>query len=68
VTPFASAPPIWYHDLVVSYRMNRLTYTIGADNVTNSRPPTLLDGQSNTDLNTYDIDGPFVYFRITAAL
>jgi iron complex outermembrane receptor protein len=68
VTPFASAPPIWYHDLVVSYRMNKLTYTIGADNVTNSRPPTLLDGQSNTDLNTYDIDGPFVYFRITAAL
>ena len=68
VTPFSSAPAVWYHDLVVSYRAGKVTYTLGADNVTNRTPPVLLDGMSNTNLNTYDIDGPFVYFRISAAL
>jgi outer membrane receptor protein involved in Fe transport len=66
--PFASAGPIWYHDLVASYGRGRITYTVGADNVTDRRPPLLLDGQSNTDLNTYDIAGAFVYFRLSAAL
>ena len=66
--PFGSAPQVWYHDLVLSYRRKSVTYSLGADNVTNTHPPILLDGQSNTNLNTYDIDGPFVYFRITAAL
>lgn len=68
VTPFASAVPIWYHDLVASFHRRRATYTVGADNVTNRRPPLLRDGQSNTNLNTYDIDGTLVYFLLSAAI
>ncbi len=67
-TPFASAPAVWYHDLVASYHRGRVTYTVGADNVFDRKPPILLDGQSNTNLNTYDIDGIFAYFRISVAL
>jgi hypothetical protein len=68
VTPFARAGAIWYHDLVASYQWRKVVYTVGADNVFDRRPPLLLDGVSNTDLNTYDIDGTFLYFRISAAL
>jgi outer membrane receptor protein involved in Fe transport len=67
VTPFARAGAVWYHDLVASYRWNRVTYTLGADNVFDRRPPLLLDGLSNTNLNTYDIDGTFVYVRVSAS-
>lgn len=66
VTPFAAAT--WRHDLVVSFHRGPLTYALGADNVTDRRPPLLLDGQSNTNLNTYDVVGAFVYFRVSAKL
>jgi outer membrane receptor protein involved in Fe transport len=63
--PFASAPVVWYHDLVASYRYRATIFTVGADNVLDRKPPQLLDGISNTDLNTYDPDGVFVYARVT---
>jgi iron complex outermembrane receptor protein len=66
-TPDTSAPPIWYFDMLCSYRVGKVTYSIGANNITNQKPPILLDGVSNTDLNTYDVDGTFVYFRVAAS-
>jgi len=39
---------------------------VGVNNVTNQKPPILLDGVSNTNLNTYDVDGTFIYFRAVA--
>ena len=65
-TPDTYAPPIWYFDMLCSYRVGKVTYSIGANNITNQKPPILLDGVSNTDLNTYDVDGTFVYFRVAA--
>ena len=66
-TPYTSAPAVWYHDLVASYQHKGVIYTLGVDNVGDRKPPTLLDGLSNTNLNTYDIDGPFIYLRISSS-
>jgi iron complex outermembrane receptor protein len=66
-TPFASAPAVWYHDLVLSYVQDTTTYTVGVDNIFNRKPPILLDGISNTNLNTYDPDGMFFYVRMIHA-
>jgi iron complex outermembrane recepter protein len=67
VTPYTSAPAMLYNDLVASYRLGHYVFTLGVDNVTDTKPPVLLDGISNTNFNTYDIDGAFVYFRVSAS-
>jgi iron complex outermembrane recepter protein len=68
-TPFAHAPAIWYHDFVASYVMDKTTvFTLGVDNVFNQKPPVLLDGITNSDFNTYDPDGTFIYFRVAHAI
>ena len=66
VDPYAFAPPILYLDMLCSYHVGKLTYSVGVNNVTNQKPPILLDGVSNTNLNTYDVDGTFIYFRAVA--
>ncbi len=62
-TPFSRASGIFYHDLSVACRIAPATLTFGVDNLTNQRPPTLIDGVSNTNLNTYDVIGRFFFAR-----
>jgi iron complex outermembrane receptor protein len=63
--PFASTPGVWYHDLGASLQTARTTWRVGVDNLADRHPPTLIDGTSNTSLNTYDVIGRFVYVRVT---
>jgi len=60
-TPFSSAPAIVYHDVGAEWRRAAFTFRIGVDNLTNQRPPTLIDGVTNTNVNTYDVVGRSFY-------
>ena len=52
-----------YQDISVARRLGRLVITAGVDNLADTQPPTLVDGVTNTDVNTYDVLGRFVYAR-----
>ncbi len=62
--PFSTAPGIIYHDINLSHRSGRLLAMAGIDNLTDQRPPTLLDGETNTDTSTYDVVGRLFWARI----
>jgi outer membrane receptor protein involved in Fe transport len=62
-SPFARAPGIFYHDLSVELRSRGVDLALGMDNVANQKPPTLIDGVTNTNPNTYDVVGRYVYLR-----
>jgi outer membrane receptor protein involved in Fe transport len=61
---FTKAPGIFYQDLDVTRRFGRLTVMAGIDNVGDTRPPTLVDGETNTDTNTYDVLGRVFWGRM----
>ncbi|MDR3438297.1 TonB-dependent receptor domain-containing protein [Telmatospirillum sp.] len=61
VALYSKAPGVFYHDVEASWRLKPLTVRFGVDNVFDQKPPTLMDGQSNTDLNTYDVVGRFFF-------
>lgn len=56
-SPFGSVPGIFYHDLSATRRFSGLTVDCGVSNLTNRRPPTLIDGVTNTNTATYDVVG-----------
>ncbi len=60
----ARAPSIVYQDIEAQRRFGRLTAMIGVDNVADQRPPTLIDGETNTDTSTYDGVGRLVWARV----
>jgi outer membrane receptor protein involved in Fe transport len=62
------APGIFYHDAQVSWRLEPVTIRLGIDNVFDRKPPILLDGVSNTNLNTYDVVGRYFYCVTNVAL
>jgi outer membrane receptor protein involved in Fe transport len=62
-SPFASAPGIFYHDLSAGFKSQGIEIEVGIDNVANQKPPTLIDGVTNTNTNTYDVVGRYVYLR-----
>jgi iron complex outermembrane receptor protein len=62
-SPFARAPGIFYHDLSVELRAGRVDLELGVDNVADQKPPTLIDGVTNTNTNTYDVVGRYFYLR-----
>jgi outer membrane receptor protein involved in Fe transport len=64
--PFSSAPAIVYHDVGVEWRRGPFSVRFGVDNLTNQRPPTLIDGVTNTNVNTYDVVGRSFYVRAGA--
>ncbi len=64
--PFSKAPDVLYHDLSATWRRDRLTFVGGIENLLDQKPPTLLDGVTNTDTNTYDVVGRFLFVRCTA--
>jgi outer membrane receptor protein involved in Fe transport len=60
-TPFSTAPAIVYHDISVQWQGTPLTVAVGVDNLFNRQPPTLIDGATNTNTNTYDVIGRLLY-------
>jgi len=66
--PFNRASGIFYHDVNGKVRFNALTIRFGVDNLFNQTPPTLIDGTSNTNLNTYDVIGRYFYLRAALTL
>jgi outer membrane receptor protein involved in Fe transport len=61
---FRNAPDTFYQDVAVSKQLGRLTVLAGIDNIADTRPPTLVDGQTNTDTSTYDVVGRFMWARV----
>ena len=61
---FSSAPGVFYQDIDVSRRIGTLTAMAGIDNVADLRPPTLVDGETNTDTATYDVLGRLFWMRM----
>jgi iron complex outermembrane receptor protein len=64
---FTKAPDVIYQDIDITRHFGRLTAMAGIDNLADTRPPTLVDGQTNTDTSTYDVVGRVVWGRVTYA-
>jgi iron complex outermembrane receptor protein len=62
--PFGKAPGIFYEDVAASRRWKNVTIMAGIDNLADQRPPTLIDGETNTDTSTYDVLGRVFWGRI----
>jgi outer membrane receptor protein involved in Fe transport len=65
-TPFSTAPALVYHDISVEWRGAPLTVAVGVDNLFNRQPPTLIDGVTNTNTNTFDVIGRSFYVHAVA--
>jgi outer membrane receptor protein involved in Fe transport len=62
---FAKAPGIVYQDLDATRHFGGLTVMAGIDNLLDQRPPTLIDGETNTNTSTYDVLGRVFWGRLT---
>ena len=60
---FTHARAVTYVDLEASWTAHHETLTLGVDNLGDVTPPTLIDGATNTNLNTYDVVGRYVFAR-----
>jgi iron complex outermembrane recepter protein len=66
--PFDHVPRIWYVDTSARYSLSEnYDLTFGVRNIADKRPPIFIDAGSNTNLNTYDVLGRFVFARFTAS-
>ena len=63
-TPYSTAPNVFYEDVELTRRFKRVTAMVGADNLLDRRPPTLIDGETNTSTPTYDVVGRLVWARL----
>jgi iron complex outermembrane receptor protein len=63
---FTHARAVTYIDLEASYTLGRATFSVGIDNVGDVTPPRLIDGATNTNLNTYDAVGRVFFARASA--
>jgi hypothetical protein len=61
---FSKAPDMFYQDIDITRHFGRLTAMAGIDNLADIRPPTLIDGETNTDTSTYDVLGRVVWGRL----
>jgi len=64
---FTKAPDIFYQDVDVARRIGGFTAMAGIDNIADTRPPTLIDGETNTDTSTYDVLGRLFWARMSYA-
>jgi len=62
---FIKAPGIFYQSVSLTRRFGRITAMAGIDNLADTRPPTLVDGETNTSTSTYDVVGRFVWGRLS---
>jgi outer membrane receptor protein involved in Fe transport len=65
-TLFTKARSVFYQDVSMTRKFKRFSLLLGIDNVTNQAPPTLVDGVTNTDTNSYDVVGIFLWGRVVA--
>ncbi len=66
--PFGSIPDDWvndivYWDLSAQYTFDALTVVGGVSNLLDKTPPFFLDGDSNSNANTYDYVGRYFFTR-----
>ncbi|GGF20165.1 TonB-dependent receptor [Aliidongia dinghuensis] len=54
---------VFYHDIVGSYQLGRVTLIAGIDNLFDKNPPFYDDGTVNTSEYTYDVIGRFFYAK-----
>jgi iron complex outermembrane receptor protein len=66
--PDTRAAPLLYQDIDVSRRIGRVIVMAGVQNLADTPPPTLLDGETNTDTATYDVVGRFIWLRLRCLL
>jgi outer membrane receptor protein involved in Fe transport len=65
-SPYSKAPAIIYQDIEVSRSFGkRLVAMAGIDNLADQRPPTLIDGETNTSTSTYDVLGRVFWGRVS---
>jgi len=62
---YSKAPDVLYQDIDIARHFGRLTAMAGIDNLADTRPPTLVDGETNTNTSTYDVLGRVVWGRMT---
>lgn len=62
---YAASPCILYQDISLSRQIGKLAVLAGIDNVADTKPPTLVDGQTNTNTSTYDVIGRLVWARVS---
>jgi outer membrane receptor for ferrienterochelin and colicin len=68
--PYGSIPHDWtpqivYWDLSGQYTVNQFTVTGGIQNVMNKKPPFYMDGDTQTNGNTYDLIGRYFFARLS---
>jgi iron complex outermembrane receptor protein len=61
---FTKAPDVLYQDVDLTWRFGKLTAMAGVDNLADKRPPILVDGETNTSTNTYDVLGRVYWARL----
>ncbi len=64
---YDAAGGVAYQDLEVSRSARGVTAMLGVDNLFDVRPPVLLDGETNTSTQTYDVVGRLVFGRVSYA-
>jgi outer membrane receptor protein involved in Fe transport len=62
---FTKAPDIVYQDVDLARRFGGFTAMAGIDNIADTRPPTLIDGETNTNTSTYDVLGRVFWARMS---
>jgi iron complex outermembrane receptor protein len=68
--PYGSIPHDWtpsilYWDLSAQYTVNQFTVTGGIQNVMNKKPPFYMDGDTQSNGNTYDYIGRYFFARLS---
>jgi iron complex outermembrane recepter protein len=62
--PTKGVDPIAYWDIVVTYNVASWDFTLGVDNILDTDPPFVLDASVNTNVQTYDFMGRYIYGNI----
>jgi outer membrane receptor protein involved in Fe transport len=63
VALYDKTPGIFYHDVQIGWQQGSWRWTVGVDNLFDQKPPTLIDGETNTNSSTYDVIGRFFYLK-----
>jgi iron complex outermembrane recepter protein len=62
--PTKGVDPIAYWDMVITYNVAAWDFTLGLDNVLDKDPPFVLDASVNTNVQTYDFMGRYIYGNV----
>ena len=59
----STVPDIFYHDVQATYSRKNLEVTLGVSNLTDKKPPLVIDTTTNTDPTVYDVIGRVVFVK-----